>query len=128
MKKFSLEKNIIDELKIQSEYFINNDVYKKAVNNSKFSSIRKKNKTEIWSQWSSNIIKELEQNPKILTNFRKTNFFITDVPGEMTLIKKFLYEFCSFLPKSKRKLDPKMCMLEDFFDFIKKKKNFKIIN
>tara|TARA_B100000963_G_scaffold140321_2_gene122226 strand:+ start:19499 stop:20596 length:1098 start_codon:yes stop_codon:yes gene_type:complete len=127
VKNLSLEKKIINELKIQSEYFINNDIYKKAVNNSKFSSIRKKDKIEIWSQWSSNIIRDLEQDPKILTNFRKTNYFITDVPGEMTLIKKFLYEICSILPKSISKLDPKICMLEDLFEFIKKKKILKLL-
>ncbi len=118
METDQTEKNIIKEINSQFHYFSSNNEYLDDVTNSKFSSIRTKNKTEIWSEWSKNIINNLNKDNKILTNFRKTNYFITDVPGEMTKFKKIIYKILNFLPGELKKIDPKICMLEDLYDFL----------
>ncbi|MDB4339995.1 putative sugar O-methyltransferase [Pelagibacteraceae bacterium] len=118
MNDHHLKKNIVSEMNSQSDYFINNNEYQEDVNQSKFSSIRVKNKTEIWSEWSKSIVSDINTNNNILENFRKKNYFITDVPGEMTKFKKFIYKTLTFLPNKLKKLDPKICMLEDLYDFL----------
>lgn len=118
MKTDLIVKDIIQEMNRQSHYFSNNNDYSEDTANSKFSSIRIKNKTEIWSEWSKNIIDDINKDNKILIDFRKTNYFITDVPGEMTRFKKIIYKIFTFLPGKLKKIDPKICMLEDLYDFI----------
>lgn len=118
MKTDKITKNIIEEINRQFHYFSNNHKFFEDVKKSKFSSIRVKNKTENWKEWAKNIINYINKNNKILTDFRKTNFFITDVPGEISKFKKFIYKILIRLPGKLKKIDPKICMLEDLYDFV----------
>ena len=114
-----LEKKIIKELNNQSDYFNNHKDYQEDIRNSKFSSIRVINKTEIWSTWSTNILKDMNNNFDVLKSFRKKNYFITDVPGDMNGLKDIL-QFFLLLPKRLENII-QICMLEDFYDFLKSK-------
>jgi hypothetical protein len=118
VKTDKITKNIIEEINRQFHYFSNNHEFFEDVKKSKFSSIRVKNKTENWKEWAKNIINYINKNNKILTDFRKTNFFITDVPGEISKFKKFIYKILIRLPGKLKKIDPKICMLEDLYDFV----------
>lgn len=121
MSDNQIENNIISELNRQVNYFIKSNKYQDDIRNTKFSSIRTINKTEIWSEWSHNILQDMNNNIDVLKSFRKNNYFITDVPGDMHGLKKIFYNFFSIMPYKLKKYHPKICMLEDFFDFLKSK-------
>ena len=117
----NLEDSIIDELNHQVVYFNNNESYQKDIHQTKFSSIKVADRTEIWSDWSKNILEKVNNDKNVLLNFISKNFFITDVPIKMSLIKKIIFNFFTLLPNKLKKLHPQINLLEDFSDFLKKK-------
>jgi putative sugar O-methyltransferase len=122
-----LVKIIFEELNQEVNYFKKKKIYKKDINQTKFSSIRYIDKKEVWSKWSKNIIRVISKDLNIITNFRKTNFFITDVPGEMSFIKKLIYNFFLKLPDRLKRYHPKIDLLEEQFNTLTSKGLIKLL-
>ena len=91
MSDNQIENNIISELNRQVNYFIKSNKYQDDIKNTKFSSIRTINKTEIWSEWSHNILQDMN-NIDVLKSFRKNNI-LSQMSQVICGLKKYFIIF-----------------------------------
>ena len=80
---------------------------------------------DFWLKYSENIFQELIANPSIISNFRKFNLTVTDVPVFSNNLKKIIFNIYKY--SFFKKQHYQIADLEDAFDFIKTRVDLDIL-